>query len=130
MKQTQIYFFLVMFLFGCIESNKELNPNSKKELDQIVSELKAEQISYGFNYKRVDSKEEFYFKIVVYDIDKPTDFIPYTKRMIELFNKSAYKLERCDFVVFYFYKKHHLAELHKFYRIDPRTYDVLEEADK
>jgi|GEM_PF-3552767 len=128
--KTIIFTLLAIIFFGCVKATKPLNPKSKRELNTIISELKLENVDYGYVSKTTNGVKSDYFKISMKDIDDSTDFVPYTKRLIQLFNNSGYELDKCDFIVFYFYKAHLQAKLFKFYRINPRNYTIIEETDR
>jgi len=125
----QVLFILLLALSACAKKNNPLKGDSKQELKKIISELKLEDVSYGYTKKYEDGKTSNYFKITLWDIDDSTDFLPYTRRLIHLFNDSDYELDKCDFVSFYFCKKYDYADLFKYYKIDPKDYSIIEEAD-
>jgi hypothetical protein len=50
-------------------------------------------------------------------------------RIINALNKSGYNLSKSDFVSFYYYKSYINADLHKYYRVNPRNGGILEEAN-
>lgn len=129
-KLNSAFLCVVLFVItnACVQSNKPLKKESSDELDRITNELKLERFNYGFTKRSKNGKEEEYFKVDLGDIDDSTNFIPYTHRIIKLFNDSDYQLNRVDFVCFYFTKNEALADIYVFYKINPRTLQVMEES--
>ncbi len=129
LNNTILCVLLFVITNACVPSNKPLKKDSAGELDKIINELKLERFNYGFAKRNKNGKNEEYFKVDLGDIDDSTNFVPYTHRIIKLFNDSDYQLNKVDFVCFYFTKNEVMADIYVFYKIDPRTLNVIEESN-
>lgn len=129
MKMKKI-FIMCLLLSSCnIPELKELNVESKKEINIIIKELKLEKLDYGIFSKSIDGKQKNYFKLRLYNIDDSVDFIPYNNRLIDAFDNSGYKLQQYDFVVFYYYKNYLSGDLYKYYIVNSKDRKIIEEGN-
>lgn len=112
-------------LFG-LPRSKELNKESKNELDKIVKELKLEDLKYSYGWKSLNGKETKYFDVILADIDDSTDFIPFNNRLIGAFEKSDFEFSGIDYISIGYLKKYIPVDVYVVYTIDPKTKKIIE----
>lgn len=106
---------------------KKLNSESKKEIDEIINELKLEDFHYSFHQKTTNGNGKKFFSVKLSNIDDSTDFKPYNDRIISAFEKSGYDFRDQDFIRIGYFKQLMSINLYVSYEIDPRTKQIIKE---
>jgi len=127
-KKSMIILSIILSSCGLfsLPSNKELNKESKKELDKIVKELKLEDLNYSYRSKSVNGKETKYFDVILTDIDDSTNFIIYNNRLIRAFEKSNFEFADVNYIEIFYLKKYIPVDVYVIYTIDPVTKKIVE----
>ncbi len=121
-----VFSFFLIFL-GCgLPEMKKLNSESKKEIDQIVKELKLEQFKYTYQNKTKNGKTKKIFLVELYEIDDSTNFEPYNDRIISAFEKSKFELKSMTVIRIAYIRNVMNADLLVRYDIDPITKKIVE----
>lgn len=128
MKKYLFYLSLFLTLSSCnLPEMKELNDESKKELDSIVNELKLEQIKHFYSSKTKNGETKTFFYVDLWNIDDSTDFKAYNDRIISAFEKSGYDFKDLNYISITYFKKYVASDLYVYYDIDPKTKQILKE---
>lgn len=121
-------FILIILVSSCgLQEVKELNSESKKEIDQIINELKLEDFHYSFHRKTNNGSVKKFFSIKLSNIDDSTDFKSYNDRIISAFETSGYDFTDQDFIRIGYFKQFIPIDLYVFYEINPKTRQIINE---
>jgi hypothetical protein len=131
MMKNIIYLLALLILNSCnLPEIKELNNESKRELDLIVNELKLEQFEYSFRSKITDGISKKTFYVNLYNIDDSTDFKSYNERIISIFEKSNFDFKDISYIGITYFRKYYASDIYVYYDIDPRTKNIIKEGTK
>lgn len=123
-----IYVLITLVLASCnLPEVKELNNESKKVIDQIISELKLEDFQYSFHQKTKNGNTKKFFSVKLSNIDDSVDFKPYNDKIISAFEKSEYDFKDQDFIRIGYFKQFITIDLYVYYEIDPKTRKIIKE---
>lgn len=131
MRKINYLALILLLVNSCnLPEMKKLNNESKKEIDEIINELKLEDFQYSFHQKTTNGNEKKFFSVKLSNIDDSTDFKLYNDRIISAFEKSGYDFKDQDFIRIGYFKQLMTIDLYVYYEIDPRTKQIIKEGSQ
>lgn len=131
MRKINYLALILLLVNSCnLPEMKKLNNESKKEIDEIINELKLEDFQYSFHQKTTNGNTKKAFFVDLSNIDNSTDFKPYNDRIISAFEKSGYDFKDQDFIRIGYFKQLMTIDLYVYYEIDPRTKQIIKEGSQ
>ncbi|MBC9811461.1 hypothetical protein H9Y05_03135 [Crocinitomicaceae bacterium CZZ-1] len=131
MRKINYLALILLLVNSCnLPEMKKLNNESKKEIDEIINELKLEDFQYSFHQKTTNENTKKAFFVDLSNIDDSTDFKPYNDRIISAFEKSGYDFKDQDFIRIGYFKQLMTIDLYVYYEIDPRTKQIIKEGSQ
>lgn len=131
MRKINYLALILLLVNSCnLPEMKKLNNESKKEIDEIINELKLEDFQYSFHQKTTNGNEKKFFSVKLSNIDDSTDFKLYNDRIISAFEKSGYDFKDQNFIRIGYFKQLMTIDLYVYYEIDPRTKQIIKEGSQ
>jgi len=112
----RLRFFTILSIFclnGCnlpeLPEIKELNSESEQMYDQVLKELKAENIVYSYKGVNNDGTKKIYFKMRIENVTNleltDEELKRYNHKILSIFDKSNFDFSAVDEYIFYYMER-------------------------